>query len=1551
MKVGLDNLHAYTGSPSLLPNRIDTDTSRQQEGTAGGGKSQFINSFLNAGPWILILCPILVLTALPVDVRAQGAFAIASLIVLTALRFRPESRFSRTFSLVIILLIGLRYFFWRTFATLGYQDFWSFLGVLLLYSAELYGFGIFLFGLIVNVSPVSRKSPPVAWDDSRLPHVDVLVPSYNEDPEMLAVTLTAASQIRYPREKLSVYLLDDGGTVQKRNDTDATEAAAAMARHIELQQLCFRLGITYITRERNLHAKAGNINDALPKIHGDLILILDADHIPTADFLERTVGFFQRDPQLFLVQTPHFFVNADPIEKNLNTFEDMPGEGEMFYRVIQKGQDFWNAAFFCGSAGVLRRRFLDAIGGFSYQSITEDAETAMVLHSRGYRSAYLGHPMVAGLSPETFSAFVTQRTRWAQGMVQIFMLRNPMLLPGLSMWQRISYLSNCLFWFFPFARVIFLIAPTAYLFFGLKIYRANAAEVLAYSLPHFIASMGATEVIFGRVRWPFVSFIYEVMQSIFSLNVVLQTIRNPKMPKFKVTPKGERSDHDYVSPLAWPFYVVFFILTLAMAAGFYRIFFGHPQEAYVAVTVTLWNLLNYLLILAAMGALYERRQRRKTPRMPANLEGSLMLEDGTVIAGRVVNLSLGGACFTPFHWPPTIPLNTNMSLSIENRSLRSVSRFKVTLCNKADGLLSFAFDIQDERSFAEAVSLVYGDSERWKEFWDLRLKPAGMLRSLVILEWRGLLSLGRYLRQTAVNGMRLLSTSLAARVARWSLRLGCAPSKATASRILLALAPILTVLFCVSGAFAAVRPPAATVADAVRPLATEQKFQLQNFMTQPAPITLHGAYDRYEVSIPLASRLQVAAAKLHLELTNSTALVAGRSQLRILINGAVVAQLSLSSRQPVVSADISIPPALLKYGYNTLAFDAAQHYTDGCEDPRAPELWTQINAAQSTLEISGRLLPIKPKLSDLGELLGPAIGNTRHFLILMPSLPVDNDELGWGTLLAEAIGLHLHYVPAQFDAMVAKPANDMKATSATPELDESTIAGHDAILVGTRDHLRALLPPAVLSEITESFLAVYQLNTDPTHFLLVVSGETADQVSRAAGSLAIMNAPVLGASIARVNRTFIGQDAFFHRSNYLRPDHQYQFSDLGFRTKTASGSTPTRQSLDFTLPSDLYATELANVTLAFNFAYGANLRSDSVVNIYLNGEFNQAIRLDNPNGAVLRDYKLYIPLRDFRNGPNNLTFESALLAVNTSGRDNCQPSEANNLLFTLSDTSRLILPSAQNYAAQPNLDLFARAGFPYTNESLGLNTAVRVAGGDAETISAAYTLMAKLAQIADRAFPAADVAFAGSEAKRHVILIGAVSNIGSDLLKNAPLDFSHRLSLPYPTQSTASDDGPVAQTFLSRLESLYRRDQGPPDNERPANWVVGQARFGDAGVVQAFESPWASKRTMTVFTASAPEVLLHRVRELVDPAEWTQLAGDVSMLSEGQNTIFTERAGRIFHIGHLSQINLARYYLSAYPYFWIGSLLCLGLALTITVRIWSVRRRQRLFPRGSDAEV
>ena len=244
----------------------------------------------------------------------------------------------------------------------------------------------------------------------------------------------------------------------------------------------------------------------------------------------------------------------------------MPAENEI-YSVIQHGLDFWNGAFFCGSAGVLRRKHLDEVGGMSGASITEDAETSLLLHRHGYNSAYINHPMISGLQPATYTDFVVQRLRWTQGMVQIFVLSNPLSVKGLTFSQRLSYLSSSFFWFFGYARVIFLVAPAAYLLFSLRVYDANLREVLVYAVPHLIAGLLVNDYLFGGVRWAFVSELYEIMLSLFSLPIIIRVLMNPHEPKFIVTPKGEQVSQDFISKLATPFYVIYAVTLVACAMG------------------------------------------------------------------------------------------------------------------------------------------------------------------------------------------------------------------------------------------------------------------------------------------------------------------------------------------------------------------------------------------------------------------------------------------------------------------------------------------------------------------------------------------------------------------------------------------------------------------------------------------------------------------------------------------------------------------------------------------------------------------------------------------------------------------------------------------------------------------------------------------------------------------------------------------------------------------------------------------------------------------------
>ena len=110
-----------------------------------------------------------------------------------------------------------------------------------------------------------------------------------------------------------------------------------------------------------------------------------------------------------------------------------------FYGLVQEGNDFWNAAFFCGSCAVLRRDALEDVGGFATETVTEDAHTALKMHRRGWDSIYIRLPLAAGLATERLALHIGQRMRWARGMTQIFRLDNPLFGRGLTLAQRLCY--------------------------------------------------------------------------------------------------------------------------------------------------------------------------------------------------------------------------------------------------------------------------------------------------------------------------------------------------------------------------------------------------------------------------------------------------------------------------------------------------------------------------------------------------------------------------------------------------------------------------------------------------------------------------------------------------------------------------------------------------------------------------------------------------------------------------------------------------------------------------------------------------------------------------------------------------------------------------------------------------------------------------------------------------------------------------------------------------------------------------------------------------------
>ena len=683
--------------------------------------------------WALASVCLILLVTLPVNIRTQ---LIASILVVTVMAvlklLRTEGKW-RLVALAFGTTIVLRYVYWRTTSTLPpVNQLENFIPGLLLYLAEMYSVMMLALSLFV----VSRPLPPRPLrvvHKGEFPLVDVFVPTYNEDRILLANTLAAAKNMDWPADKLVVWLLDDGSTTQKRNSDNIADARAAEARYADLQKLAADLDVKYLTRDRNEHAKAGNLNNGLDHSEGELVCVFDADHAPARDFLIETVGYFAEDPKLFLVQTPHFFLNPDPLERNLQTFEKMPSENEMFYGIIQRGLDKWNAAFFCGSAAVLRREALAASDGFSGISITEDCETALALHSQGWNSIYVDTPLIAGLQPATFASFIGQRSRWAQGMMQILRFRFPILKSGLSLPQRLCYMSSTLFWLFPFPRTIFLFAPLCYLFFDLQIFTASGGEFMAYTLAYMVVNLMMQNYLYGSFRWPWISELYEYVQTVHLLPAVVSVILNPRRPTFKVTAKDESVQVNRLSKISRPFFVIFFVLLFALGVTIYKVY-TEPYKADVTLVVGGWNLLNLILAGCALGVVSERGERQTSRRVDVSRRCEFGV-DGKWFPATIDDVSVNGASIQVF----------GQDAALMQHDIRGYIRFKpasgdvgelpvVIRHARKDGditSIGCRYEPQKVQDHSLIADLIFANSKQWTQFQISRRRNPGLLRGTV----------------------------------------------------------------------------------------------------------------------------------------------------------------------------------------------------------------------------------------------------------------------------------------------------------------------------------------------------------------------------------------------------------------------------------------------------------------------------------------------------------------------------------------------------------------------------------------------------------------------------------------------------------------------------------------------------------------------------------------------------------------------------------------------------------------------------------------------------
>lgn len=302
------------------------------------------------------------------------------------------------------------------------------------------------------------------FDATIQPPVDVFITVAGEPVGIVEETAVAALRMDYPNFK--VHLLNDGYVAKKDNWKD-------------MEVLAKRLGIKCITRKIPGGAKAGNINNALKITKDSLVAVFDADHVPHADFLQKTVPYFA-DAKMGFVQSPQFYKNALLNQVTAGAWEQQ----ELFFGPVCRGKNRLNSTFLCGSNMILRREALMAAGGMCETNIAEDFMTSLFIHEQGWKSVYVDEVLAEGLAPEDFLSYYKQQFRWARGSLEMVFKYNPLFRKNLSWAQKIQYLSSSSFYLSGIVVLIDALLPLLFFFTGQVPLVVSTMSLAAIFMPY-----------------------------------------------------------------------------------------------------------------------------------------------------------------------------------------------------------------------------------------------------------------------------------------------------------------------------------------------------------------------------------------------------------------------------------------------------------------------------------------------------------------------------------------------------------------------------------------------------------------------------------------------------------------------------------------------------------------------------------------------------------------------------------------------------------------------------------------------------------------------------------------------------------------------------------------------------------------------------------------------------------------------------------------------------------------------------------------------------------
>lgn len=708
---------------------------------------------------------------------------------------------------------------------------------------------------------------------------------------------------------------------------------------------------------------------------------------------------------------------------------------------------------------------------------------------------------------------------------------------------------------------------------------------------------------------------------------------------------------------------------------------------------------------------------------------------------------------------------------------------------------------------------------------------------------------------------------------------------------------------------------------------SQESIKMNIPFTKVIPInttTLMGSANHIKAKLPIPERWQIKSAVLNFSYVNSTALLQSRSRLVVWLNEHPIAQITLNPQLPQGKVAVNLPANLLKPGYNELQFTVAHHYTLECEDPSSAELWTTIEFDKASFDFDLSLKKVPENLTAIVNFLfePKLFGNNEVNLVV-----ADNKEetLELASIVASAVALRFEYRPVNIS------------------LSETLKKGVDNIVIGNAEFIKAIDGDLLTDK--GSIIKIKTLSNDPYHALIILKGDNPAELQRAVYAFASINFPFPKAKAINVDNIKITPSVPPSGKGVLFPGYEYSFRDVGFFTTNFKGIGAKSQSIDFKLPSYVFLKPNSFLSLKINFSYGSGMRKDSSLNIQINGKYVASIHLDNIRGGYIRNYIIDIPLSLLKPGFNQIILTSVLTPL-TAGY--CEFIQTDNLQLTIFEDSKILIPSVPKWTAMPDLNLFFVDGFPFSQPLDFSQAGVLIVEENNETFYSAINLIALAAQRSGYIPFKLKISYDREKLKeRNIIVVGTMSKIPEEYLKAGNIKLKSGGSFVYYLVRHFEKSESSLNTKLRSIIENYL-----PIFKAKSEVFHSKAQIDFSGnyegkwfILSEFESPFKSRNTVLIATASEQESLAKGIQTLWEPSIGAKTGGAITLFDPQApyETITNYHSDRAYYMGKMGFLPALNAWIYANPVIFTAVMLITIVIFAYLLYITLIKlRRKRL---------